>query len=83
MRLAWVVAIATPEREKAMQVYEISYDDKGGEPLSLWVGSRRHAAQARKKLRSEGADIWGTYAWSVPTNKKGLLGWLNRMGVRT
>lgn len=61
-----------------MKLYRISTSNK-----TVWAGSQAEAATARKHLTDAGvkrADI-ETETVEVPTDKQGLLKWLNEEGV--
>ena len=59
-----------------MRVYEISYR-KDEEEHRFWVGSQETSSSKRAKLRKAGYKILSTTARDIPTDKRGLIRWLN------
>ena len=58
---------------------DVSEDGTKFARRAIWSGSQAEAASARKELTARGArrkDV-KTYAVDVPTDKTGLLAWLN------
>ena len=65
-----------------MNLYKVSVKKADG-PAAVFVGSQADAASARKKFVDDGfkrVEI-ETETLDVPTNKEGLLKWLNENAV--
>ena len=69
-----------------MKLYAIHTEQGAdGEPTTVWAGSQVEAAAARKHLLAQGskrADL-RTYSIDVPTDKAGLLQFLNDYSAGT
>lgn len=67
-----------------MKLYRTCVAGRASETAEpLWAGSQAEAGKHRKELNQRGhkrADI-STDEVEVPTNKTGLLEWLNKNGV--
>jgi hypothetical protein len=63
-----------------MNLYRTTYtdDERPNLPLSDWSGSQAEASKDRKRLKAEGMRKIETTEEVVPTDKKGLLAWLNK-----
>lgn len=65
-----------------MKLYLITATTEAPETQVIWGGSQAEAASARKEMLARGAtrkDL-KTYEVDVPTNKEGLLQFLNDFG---
>lgn len=60
-----------------MQLYRTTYEDEGNGPRHTWQGTQADARAERKRLADEGKTDIVTKDVDVPTNKPGLLAWLN------
>lgn len=60
-----------------MKLYSVHYYDEFGH-YQEWAGSKREVSAAKKRIKNvENADIGEIFEHEVPTNKKGLIDWLN------
>jgi hypothetical protein len=60
-----------------MRFYKTEGDSREGFTLVKWSGSQAAAASDRRALKEDGRIIVETTAIEVPTDKPGLLAWLN------
>ncbi len=61
-----------------MRCYKISYTSTNGSRRYKWAPSQKIAGTGRKMLRREGCKDIITMECDVPTDKVGLVSWLNR-----
>jgi hypothetical protein len=62
-----------------MKLYQISYDTGGGATCCAWCGTQAEARAREKELEREHGRwrVDSPIAVEVPTDKPGLLAWLN------
>lgn len=68
-----------------MRLYKTSYTDDAADPnrdeRATWAGTQAEASADRKRLKAAGMRDIITNETEVPTDKKGLLAFLNMWGV--
>lgn len=64
-----------------MQLYLTTAEDKDHKPVVKWSGTQTEARNQRKEMKNLGLSFIETEAVDVPTNKTGLLTWLNANAV--
>ncbi|WP_025915470.1 hypothetical protein [Herminiimonas sp. CN] len=62
-----------------MKLYQTAGEN--GDVHARWAGSQADASKQRVALKKEGYRNVQTAEHDVPTDKAGLLGWLNENGV--
>lgn len=62
-----------------MKLYRIDYETAAGATLSVWCGTQAEARAREKELEREHGRwrVGDVEAVDVPTDKPGLLAWLN------
>ena len=61
-----------------MRLYEISGEKTAGMTTRQYVGSQADAGKARKEMKAAGVTMIETAEIDVPTDKAGLLAFLNK-----
>lgn len=60
-----------------MRVYQVSFEDGDTNSTLEWFGNQRDADRSAAERRRAGQDPVIVRPFDVPTDKAGLLAWLN------